>query len=266
MQTGMLGNNESLRVLLQGPISDLFVKLNGEKGQEVLTELNKFNRQEPCWVPKQEKTQIEESPHIPTLRSTGHTLADWLKAREELHRFFIGELVILRDLFSLTDEELASTTLMPAFRPAGATNRHAIEWKLKMGENKPYEETDVMKYTNSKGQKEPELYLINRSVKPDDDTLSDYAKSPDQLVKIQNKLWLGLFGWCDADTMHHVVTGEHLDPETWTWFPEDRLRGGEVAYGYWHPGYRKVYLYWSYAGSCNPSYGARSAKKVPLRS
>ena len=204
---------------------------------------------------------------IPTFRSTGPTLADWLKAREELHKFLTGEQVILRDIFVLTDEELASTSLMPAFHPIGATNRMAIEWKLKMGENKPYEEVDVMKYTNSQGPKQPELYLINRSVKPDADTLGNNAKSPYQLLQVVEKLWLGLFGWCDGDTLHHAITGEHLDPETtWPWFPNDRLSDGEVANGGWSPDDRRVCLRWSRADGRGPSGGARAAKKVPLKS
>lgn len=209
----------------------------------------------------------EPKVFIPNLRSTAPTLADWLKAREELHKFFTGETVLLRDRFVFTDEELASTTLLPVFRPAGATNRMAVNWKKRMGVS-VYEEDEskggVMMYKNSQGLKDPELYLISRSVKPDTDTLGNNAKSPDDLVKVPNKLWLGLFGWCDADTLHSVITGKHLDPETWSWFPEDRLRGGKVADGCWNPGDREVCLVWDYADRCNPYDGARSAKKVPL--
>lgn len=201
---------------------------------------------------------------IPNLFSTLPTLGDWLKAREELHKFFTRETIILRDLFSLTDEQLASITLMPAFRPAGATNRMAVEWKLKMGERKPDEKVDVMQYSGSKGPKQSELYLINRSITPDADTLGNNAKTPNELVAMKNKLWLGLFGWCDASTLHAIITGEHLDLETWTWFPNDRLLDGRVARGYWCPGGRRVYLYWRFAGYCYPSDGARSAISVPL--
>jgi hypothetical protein len=123
-----------------------------------------------------------------------------------------------------------------------------------------------MKYTNSKGLTDHELHLINRSVKPDADTLGDNAKTPDQLLKIENKLWLGLYGWCDADTLHHAITGEHLDPDTWTWFPNDRLPGRGVAGGGWDPSNRRVCFSWCYAGSCRSNNGARAAKKVPLKS
>ncbi|MBI1975319.1 MAG: hypothetical protein HYS57_03090 [Parcubacteria group bacterium] len=166
-------------------------------------------------------------------------------------------------MFALTDEELASTSLMPAFRPAGATNRMAIDWKKKIGEIEPYEEMDVMRYKNSKGMREPELYLVNRSIRPDEDTLGDNAKSPDGLIQVEGKLWIGLYGWCDADTLHAAITVKHLDPETWCWFPEDRLPDGRVAYGDSLDG--QAGLYWFRAGYCLPAFGARSAKKVPLK-
>ena len=262
MQTGMIANNETLRQIWDGPLKDLVIKLNGEDGPEVLAELKKFNRREQCWIPKQVVEVVE--PQVLNLRSTGFTLADWLKAREELHRFFTGETIVLRDVFAITDEQLASTTLMPTFRPAGATNRMAVKWKKKLGVV-VYEEADVMKYSGSKGTKEPELLLINRSVNPDADTLNNNAESSDQLIKISNKLWLNLFGWCDADSLYFAITGEHLDSETWTWFPNDRLSFGEVALGDWDPGRREVYLYWHYADYRSGDFGARSAIKVPLK-
>ena len=201
---------------------------------------------------------------IPNLRKTGPTLADWLKARETLHTFFTGDTIVLTDIFAFTDEELASTSLMPAFRPAGATNRKAVDWKKKMGETEPYEEVDVMGYKNSGGPNEPELYLLNRSVRPDEDTLGKHAKSPDALIQVPNKLWIGLYGWCDADTLHAAIAGKHLDPETWCWFPKDRLPDGKVAHG--HSSSGPARLLWDYRGYCTPLGGARSAKKVPLKS
>lgn len=54
----MLGNNESLLQVIQGPIADLLVKLNGETGEEILNELKKFNRKEACWVTKNQSDQL----------------------------------------------------------------------------------------------------------------------------------------------------------------------------------------------------------------
>ncbi len=200
---------------------------------------------------------------VPNLRQTGPTLADWLKAREELHKFFTGESIVLRDVFAFSDEQLVRTDLIPVFRPVGATNRMAINWKKKL-EVQVYEEVDVMKFKNSAGPKTPEMYLINRSVKPDRDTLGKNAKSPDQLIVVPNKIWLGLYGWADADTLHFAVTGDHFDPETVTWFPNDRLPGGRVARGSW--GGTRVCFLWRYRDSCYSYYGARVAVPVPSRS
>ena len=213
---------------------------------------------------------VESQIKVPNLRQTGPTLADWLTARETLHHFFTGETIVLRALFVFTEEELASTTLMPAFRPAGATNRMAVDWKKKMGVE-VYEEDahrgGVMMYKNSKGLKESELHLINRSVRPDEGTLGENAKSPDGLLLVPNTLWIGLYGWCDAGTLHFAITGEHLDHETLTLFPEDRLEdrlsGGHVSGGDWRGD--RVWFDWSHRGDCYPCCGARSAKKVPLK-
>ena len=67
MPSCMLGDNESLRKLLSGPVTDLLVKLNGENGQEVLGELKKFNRGEPCWVSDQATPVAEPQPTPSTL-------------------------------------------------------------------------------------------------------------------------------------------------------------------------------------------------------
>lgn len=46
----MLGNSELLREILAGPVLDLILKINGENGDEVLEELKKFNKRQPCWT------------------------------------------------------------------------------------------------------------------------------------------------------------------------------------------------------------------------
>ena len=148
----------------------------------------------------------------------------------------------------------------------GWYNLKAVEWKRKMGVQVFVEDENkggVMRYKNCEGPKVPELYLLNRSVRSDEDTLGeDNKKSPDRLIQVPNKLWVGLYGWCDADTLHFAITGEHLDPETVCWFPEDRLPDGWVADGFWDG---RVRLDWNRRGGCDPYYGARSAKKVPLK-
>lgn len=70
MPNNMLGNSESLREIIQGPIADLLVKLNGENGEKVRIELNKFNRGEPCWV----NNKITQENTTLCLLSSGKTI------------------------------------------------------------------------------------------------------------------------------------------------------------------------------------------------
>ena len=205
-------------------------------------------------------------PQIPDLIKTGKTFADWLTAREILHEFLTGEKVVLREMFSISDELLARTDIMPVFRPAGATNRMAMQWRVKCGEVAPYEEVDVMEYTNSEGPKSPELYYISRSVTPDADALGDNAMSPDGLVETQ-KLWTNLYGWSDADLLHSMITRVHLDSgPTWTCFPDDRLPGDKgVALALWYVGHARAKFRWRYRDDRYSRIGARLATQLSLK-
>lgn len=224
-------------------------------------------------IPEQESKKTEAMVEIHEEKSStliltpiNQTFPDWLKAREEIHKFLTGETVILRDMFAMDDELLARTDIMPTFRPAGATNRMALDWKVKLGMNKSYEETNVMKYKNSEGPAVPELCFINRSVTPDKDTLGKKAKSPDQLLAVPNSLWTNLYGWSDADNLHFLILGVHLDSgETVNWFPDDRLPAGNVAYGYWFVSDVRAEFLWYGSSFVYPSVGARLANSVPLR-
>lgn len=215
-------------------------------------------------------TEIEQPKETPPflLLPASPTFGNWLKMREELHKFLTDESVILRDMFTMNDEVLARTDIMPFFRPAGATNRMAVDWKKKLG-IVVWEETDVMNYKNSKGPKIPELGFISRSVRPDADTLGKNAKYPNDIIKVKlQKLqaWLNLYGWCDADNLHFKILGEHLDSgETFCWFPEDRLPDGSVACGGWYAGRGEARLHWLRTVSCGPGFGARLAEFLPLK-
>ncbi len=200
----------------------------------------------------------------PDLSLTASTFLAWLEAREKLHFFLTGEEVHIKDMFVVDEATLARTDIMPVFRPAGATNRMALDWKVKLGMKPSYEEVDVMKYKGANGPKVPELYYINRSIRPDENTLGDDAQSPDQLIAVPNITWTNLYGWSDVDNLHFLITGKHLDSEgTWTWFPNDRLPGdGKVAFGYWYSGYDEADFYWGYRYGRNSNIGARVA--IPL--
>ena len=229
-------------------------------------------------IPGKPESRIEvaEPPKAPApepliLSATGGTFAEWLGAREKIHTFLTGETVILRDMFVVNDQILARTDIMPVFRPVGVTNRMALDWKVKLGMNPSYEEDanlgGVMRYRNCEGPEVPQLGFINRSVRPDKNTLGDDAKSPDGLLTVHNAKWLNLYGWSDADNLHFLITGQHLDSEeTLTWFPDDRLPGGEgVARGGWFAYDARAYFDWYYGGHCFPRIGARLAKALSLR-
>lgn len=217
-------------------------------------------------------TEVASKPGQATasivLNSTGPIFADWLEAREKLHEFLTGEKVKLCEMFVIPDALLLRNDIMPVFRPAGASNRDAVNWKKKLG-IVVWEEIDVMKYENAKGPKAPELCYISRSARPDENTLGEKAESPDGLVKVameKNQAWLNLYGWSDADNLHLLINEEHLDPkETVTWFPKDRLPDGRVACGGWGAGGSEVGFDWHRAGHCAPSVGARLATFLPLK-
>ncbi len=217
-----------------------------------------------------EKTKEVSTPLI--LTSTGSTFEEWLTAREKLHKFLTGKTVVLREMFRLSEELLDRTDIMPVFRPAGATNRIAMGWKKKL-RIKVWEETDVMRYTNSDGPKVPELCFIHRSTRPDEDTLGKETKSPNDLIKVRltkGTSWLNFYGYSDADNLYFSITNQHLDHEdTRTWFPNDRLPDGVVAHGRWHAddgrGYGWVKFRWHHSDCYLPGIGARLATQIPLK-
>lgn len=216
-----------------------------------------------AWV-KIEKAKARNRK--PNLTNTGPTFGSWLRAREVLHKYLTGEEVDLCAVFNVPRDLLDRTDIMPVFRPAGATNRMAMNWRVKLGELAPQEEVKVDEYTNSEGPKVPELYYINRSVKPDPYTLGENAESPDGNVE-SKRPWLGLYGWSDADLLHFLITGVHLDSgNSWTWFPNDRLPGdSEIACGCCHKdGFGARFLRYNHF-NCFSDTWVRVATPIPLR-
>jgi len=257
----MLGNSESLRELFQGPITDLLVKLNGENGQETLVELNKFNRREPCWVSGAERTVAPPVIVSPTLFKASDTDLDyWLDQTQKFTKKHLGVEVNLRERFAIP-AELPWKSVLPVFDPGNLDNRGMVEKALKgLGLN-VYEETDVMNYASSAMSGAPTLHLIENSIIPNADTM---GKSPNDLRETK-KLYLRLRGYGLAFALCFSAKKVWLDSQTWTWFPEDRLSDGDVANGYWDPGYRKVGFDWSDPGDRRSSSGARVAMPVSLK-
>lgn len=66
MPKGMLGNSETLRAFISGPVTDLLVKANGEDADTWQREFAKFLRKEPTWqngpaVQSRERPKLLES-------------------------------------------------------------------------------------------------------------------------------------------------------------------------------------------------------------
>ncbi len=187
-------------------------------------------------------------------------LARWLPKTHEFTKKYFGVEVD----FSKFDipEELPWKNVLPVFDPGGLTNRQALK-KLKkaLGPNEPYEEVDVMQYSGSEASLGPVLHLIERSIRPNDNTMN---MSPNELVATR-KNWLRLRGYALGTSFHHFIAEEFLDPQTWTWFPCDRLPSDEVSLGSWDPDSRQVRFSWDGAGDRDPGMGARLAVSVNLK-
>ena len=190
---------------------------------------------------------------------TEHTLDWWLDKTQEFAKTHLGVEINLRERFAIP-AELPWKNVIPVFDPGTLTNRGVVEQALKALGLTVYEETDVMKYAGSEALNAPTLHFIEDSVRPNADTMN---VSPNQLRKT-GKSYLSLRGYGLAFAVYHFATGKHLDPETFTWFPEDRLSDDMVASGDWRPDDRKVGFYWDYSGYRRSFGGARVAISVSL--
>ncbi len=196
----------------------------------------------------------------PIMFSTTDTDPDqWLREAEKFAKDYLGVEIRFRERFAIPDT-LPWRSVIPVFDPGGLTNRDAVEKALKSLGLAVYEEMDVVHYSGSGANDGPTLHFINNSIEPDEDTMN---MSPDQLVA-RGKNWLSQRGYAFALGLHYSVTRQYLDPRTFTWFPNNRLPSGKVAFGDWHPGSRRVGFSWDYPDCGNPCGGARLAIQVPL--
>jgi hypothetical protein len=199
-----------------------------------------------------------ESPVIvptPTLFKASETDLDfWLDQAQKFTAKHLGMTVDLRKQFAIP-AEFPWQSVIPVFDPGNMTNRQMVKRVLKELGHEVYEETDVMKYSGSQACKEPTLHFIENSIRPNADTL---GKSPNDLRQT-GKLYLRLRGYGLAFALYHFAKNDYLDPQTFTWFPEDRLSDGNVANGYWNPGGREVGFGWDGPDSRGSDSGGRVA-------
>lgn len=188
-----------------------------------------------------------------------------IEAMETYARLVFGLEVKVAEMFNLSvlPELLANVqgqSVLPVFLPAKLDNRQAVDSLTKAGFKKPYKEVDVMQYLGSAGFEKPRLLLIENSARPSPDTM---GMSPDSPVKT-GKLWLPLKGYAIAQGLYHQLTDGYLDPETWTWFPGERLPDGGTARGSWLPDDGDVGFCWSnFSDYERGDAGSRLAIEVP---
>jgi len=189
----------------------------------------------------------------------------WIARSEEFAKRHLKAEVILQERFAIP-AELPWGLAIPVFDPGNLTNRGMVNSIKGVGVD-VHEEADVMKYRGSEACGAPTLHFINGSNRPDQDTV---GLSPKQL-RGTGKNYLGLRGYGLASAVYFFATREHLDPETFTWFPEISLSGGDTAYGYgdpdgWGSSNGEVDFRWYSPGPRYYGGGARMAVSVPLKS
>ncbi len=237
-----------------GTLYDLLKKLTSESGSAWFEALKQFLRQELEVVSK-------VSDGIFSAKKTNLIIA--LQEAEAFHKKAFGGEIHLSKMFKLP-KALPWKDVIVAFVPKGTDYRGCVTAMQKAGAgmNKPWEEVDVNNYSNSSASDLDRLFIIRRSERPDDDTMN---LSLDQLV-LTKKNFLGLGGYAIAMGTYHNATKSYLDPQTWTWFPNNRLASGGVSSGRWLPDDRKALFRWCSAGNAFPGIGARVAMEVPLKS
>ncbi|MFA6227360.1 MAG: hypothetical protein WC631_02710 [Candidatus Paceibacterota bacterium] len=197
---------------------------------------------------------------IATQVAVGNNLSFAIGLAEHQADKLFGYKANIAEMFALP-EVLPWKEVIAILQPSGVDNRQAVNSLQKYGLSKAYEEVDVNKYKYHEASDKPRLFLIERNPRPTKNTM---GKSPNTLVKT-GRLWLPLKVYALAFGQYYEATNQYLDPETWTWFPTERLSDGEVAYGYWNPSDRNVRFHWINAGGEIDGMGAREAIEVPLK-
>lgn len=208
-------------------------------------------------------TEINPTMELANFNAEDTNLDEAIELCQKFTKEILGTDVDLRAMFNIPTN-IPWKNVMLVFDP-GLDNREAVEKAIVHQGIGKYEVGDVMEYLGSAGLDKPTLHLIENSITPTADTLGDQAKSPDQL-NVDGRSYLDLRNYVLAFGQRYFGFKDYLDETTWTWFPNNRLSGGEVAGGLWDPRCRKVWFRWCGFGYVRPDYGARLAIPVSLKS
>ena len=209
----------------------------------------------------------QQGIHVPMLVPQGFkaketNLAKAILAAEQFTKKVLGERVDLRKRFDFPAEPPWKDVLC-VYDP-GFNNRQAVEKALQGQKLTVFEETDLMEYSGCQALSHPTLHIIENSLRPTEDTLGNSAKSPDQL-NADGRIYLDQRGYALAFGQRYFTSKDYLDPETWTWFPKNRLPSGSVGRGCWDPDDREVRFDWWGSVDVYPRCGARLAIPVTLK-
>lgn len=209
---------------------------------------------------KGKETPVIKVVSPPTFKTTNTDLNWWLDKAEAFAKKHLRLKLGLRQQFTIPTE-LPWSSAIPIFDPGTHDNRGMIHLLKKLGHD-PLEQKDVMRYSGAQKFGVPTLHLIENSIQPNADTM---GLSPDQL-RATGKQFLRLRGYGLAMALYRFAKAEYLDPQTWTWFPEDRILAESiVAKGGWDVINRQIEFDWEVPSyQKNPNLGARLAISVPL--
>lgn len=181
----------------------------------------------------------------------------WLSHMEQFAEKYFGMKVLLRNMFQFP-ARLPWKQILPVFNP-GLTNREMVDKAFVSRKLvTPYESVDVMKYSGS-GARAPGLYLTERSARPTPATMGLPPEFAKHWFTGRQTVPLDLCGYGIGTSLCHKVEKQFFDPETWTWFPENTLSDGNVAYGFYDPSLGKVEFYCRASGFGRGLFGFREA-------
>ncbi len=201
-------------------------------------------------------------PSVAPFEAVGYPIGEtdclqWLGHMEKFAEKYFGVKVSIRDMFPIP-EKLPWNKILPVFNP-GLTHREMMN-KAFNSRTQPYEYTDVMQYNGSCAMGTV-LYLTERSLRPNEATMGMPPKFAKQLFTFagHGTVPVNLCAYGIGTCLHHEVEKQYLDPETWTWFPENKLSGGYVAYGRYDPSNGEVGFDCSDSGCERGRFGFREA-------
>lgn len=180
----------------------------------------------------------------------------WLGHLEWFAKEHFATEIVLRDKFPIP-VRLPWKQVLPIFDP-GFTNREMVD-KLKAQELSVYESVDVMRYAGSGAFNAPRLYLVERSLTPTAATMGLPPKFARHWFAGRQTVPLNLRGYGIGTSLWHKVESQFLDPQTWTWFPENTLPDGRIACGRCDPARGEVKFCYDDASDEHGNCGFREA-------